>query len=385
MIESSLLLSLSIGALAGVAGTGMAVWAYNRYLAPLVEFPIKKPAALTALPGGLLLGVFAAWRFHAGGPGLLETVLWIVLALAGGIIALRLIINGFMRHDELVKSSFERVEGMTPALRWRAFPLWQRALLFLLGPINQVGALRIHRCEITLAGLDAAFDGYRIVHVTDPHVNPTLRREWYDAAIRKAMALKPDLLLHGGDFITRPACLQEAVEVLKPLHRAPNGAFTVRGNHDLWKASQRVRRAARRAGMRLMSNEGVVIRRGEAALSLIGLEAPYIGLGPVSEKELRQLPQPRLALVHTPDAFPTARRLGCVLALAGHTHGGQVRMPLLGATVTSCAAGPRRCTGISRLGSMICIVGNGLGSFFPLRVLCPPEIVLIVLRGSNSA
>jgi predicted MPP superfamily phosphohydrolase len=377
--------AIFMGLLVAVATTGGAVWFHNRYLAPFVEFPPKKFAALLSLPSGLPMGLLAWWRLSTLPALSIEWLLWSLTAAAGAIILMRLLLATQEQWTLSKGSHFSHVKGMPHALNLLTFPVWQRGLLLLISPFNQAGALRVHAREVSLPGLSMAFDGYRIVHVTDPHVHPTLRAEWFQRAMEVAMELKPDLVLHGGDFVTDPANLARAAETLRALANAPDGVLTVRGNHDMWKAPCRAARTAREAGMRLLSNEAVTIRRRGASLSIIGLEVPYVGMGPKSEKELEQAPRPRIALVHTPDAFATAERLGCSLALAGHTHGGQVRIPLLGATVTSSGAGPRRATGLSRMGSLQCFTSNGLGSFFPLRVLCPPEIGLIILRGCDSA
>ncbi len=385
MADSAPPLVLLVGVMAGIATTAAAVWFYNRFLAPFVELPIKKPAALLALPSGFPVAIIGIWRLANGSIAWQEQLLWLVLALGGFAVTVWLLVAAIEGRLLTRGSRYRRVTKMPPAIGWREFDLWQRVLLWLLQPINQVGALRIHQREVVLANLPQAFDEYRIVHVTDPHVHPTLNSAWYEAAINAAMDLKPDLVLHGGDFITQPQYLPDAVEVLRPLNRTPDGVLTVRGNHDLWKGPQRVARAARQAGMRLLSNQAHIIHRGHAALAIIGIEDPYLLPGPLSESNLRRLPRTRIALVHTPDAYPLARRLGCTLALAGHTHGGQVRLPLIGATVTSSAAGPRHATGVARMGPMQCIASNGLGAFFPLRFLCPPEITLIVLRTADSA
>ncbi len=377
--------AIFMGLLVAVASTGAAVWLHNRYLAPFVEFPPKKLVALLALPSGLPLGILAVWRLSSLPILSAERLLWSLVALAGAVVTMRLLLAAVEQWSLQRESRFTPVKGLPGALNWPAFPIWQRVPLLLLSPFNQVGALKVHAREVRVPGLPKSFEGYRIVHVTDPHVHPTMRNEWFQGAVKAAMDLNPDLVLHGGDFVTDPGNLPKAEETLLPLSQAPDGVLTVRGNHDLWKSPRRTARAARAAGMRLLSNEGVIVRRDHAAISIVGLEVPYVGLGPKDEKELQRLPRPRVALVHTPDAFATAERLGCSLALAGHTHGGQVRIPILGATVTSSGAGPRLATGLGKLGGMQCMTSNGLGAFFPLRFFCPPEIGLIILRSGDSA
>lgn len=360
-----------------VAACGLFVWIYNRALSKMHETAIKKVIALAVLPLGCLIGVAAgAWATwgRAGVPRAASGV----LVLAGGLLVVRYALVSWKKRRLSRGSEFHPL-GQLDAINWRYLAGPRAALLRLLRPINGVGNLRLHRRVVPVPGLPPEFAGYRIVHLTDLHLHPTLRARWYRRVVREAMRQGPDLLLFGGDFISRRRHLALVPRVLRRLS-APDGVWCVRGNHDFWKAPQATKRLARALGMGMLSNEGIVLRRGGAELALVGLEHPYLPISPRERAALERLPHPRLALVHTPDAYRAAEELGCALALAGHTHGGQVRLPLFGTTVSATAAGPMLASGVGRLRAMKTITSNGQGAFFPLRVNCPPEIVVVDLQ-----
>lgn len=374
--------SLAGGFLVAVAACGAFVWFYNRALALMHESVLKKVLALTVLPLGCLVGVLAAWRLAAGAGGA-EGGAWRTAAAAGALVAVRMAVAG-RRHAVLSRGS--AMEARRPpfeALNAPGLKPWARAALWILRPLNGVGRLRIHRRRIPVPGLPREFHGYRIVHLTDWHIHKTLRPDWYRFLASETRRLRPDLVLYGGDFISKPEFVP-AIPRFMRLLEAPDGVWFVRGNHDFWKSPQRIARLARAAGMRLLGNEGVALRRGGAEVGLVGIEAPWVPLTQADRDALDRLPRPRIALVHTPDVFGEAARLGCAVALAGHTHGGQVRLPLFGTTVSGCASGPHRASGIARIGDMLAITSNGQGAFFPLRFRCPPEVICLELACADE-
>jgi predicted MPP superfamily phosphohydrolase len=121
-------------------------------------------------------------------------------------------------------------------------------------------------------------------------------------------------------------------------------------------------------------------------LILAGNELPWFGpaadIGEVSASETSGQPL-RILLAHSPDQFGWAQRHGVHLMLAGHNHGGQVRLPLLGAILAPSRHGVRYAAGAYRTGDTVLHVSRGTSSLTPIRVNCPPEIAILVLRGGN--
>ncbi len=370
--------------LIAVGGCAIFVWVYNRTLAHLHESLAKKILAVGGLPLGVLggawhAGVVAGLPISSGSPWI-----WRALTIIGGAAFVACLPLSVWKARWMRASRFRPAGPCPGGLYWRGLPAWGRPILRILAPLNQVTRLRIHRRDVVVPGLPSEFDGYRIVHLTDYHIHSTLSDEWYDHVAAEARALRPDTILFGGDFISKPKHIPRIPRIMRTL-KAPDGVFFVRGNHDFWKGVRRITRSAESAGMRLLSNEGTVIRRGGSEIALLGFETPYVSLTGAERDALEALPRCRIGLVHMPEAFHDTAEFGCSVAFAGHTHGGQVRMPLFGTTISSTAMGPLYASGVGQLGDMVTITSNGQGAFFPLRVMCPPEVLLVVLRAKCSS
>jgi predicted MPP superfamily phosphohydrolase len=243
------------------------------------------------------------------------------------------------------------------------------------------------RVEVRLEDLGAAFDGYRIAFLSDLHSSPLVPRWWLDRAIQAALALEPHLIALGGDFVDDdPHYLASVGEILRPL-RAPDGVVGVLGNHDHYVDAAAVRAELARAGVRELLNEPLLLSRGGAQLAVTGvgdLERDVIdfdralaGIGPRV---------PRIAVSHWPDVFAYwPERLRLDLMLAGHTHGGQAFLPLIGPPYVPSQFGFRYRAGLIREGMRQLYVSRGVGaSGVPFRWGCPPELTLLVLRPAGS-
>lgn len=366
-----------IALFAAIAWVGAFTLVYNRWLCHWRDSLIKRVSALALLPTGAVLAAGGAWRL-AGETSAIESQVWQLAALAGVAATVRQawILRRHSLAQRACRHRWRPYRGRV--ISARHFSGWKRGLLRLVAPFNQIAQLRVVEYTLAVADLPPAFEGYRVVHVTDLHLHPKLAAGWYRHALDEAMHLRPDVVLFGGDFISRREHVACLGPYLRRLH-APDGVFFVRGNHDFWKAPRSTVRVAEVCGMRLLSNEGVVIERDGQRLALLGFESPYIALTDAERRAMDALPTPRLGLVHTPDAFCDAESLDCVVAFAGHTHGGQVRLPIVGAPITCSWEHPTRIAGIGRRGTMTTVVSNGIGSFFPLRVGAPPEVTVVVI------
>jgi uncharacterized protein len=186
-----------------------------------------------------------------------------------------------------------------------------------------------------LPKLPNAFDGFRIVLLTDLHLHPLTTTNLIRRTVEISNALKPDLVLLGGDF----ACgFAEAVFELAPILErlnAKHGLFAVLGNHDHYQGARIVSDGLRRASIRVLMNEGVRLTVGDSSIFVAGIDSVSAGQpNPRAAFSARKNVAVSLALVHEPDYINELSRLVQVdLQLSGHTHGGQVRIPGLGAIV----------------------------------------------------
>lgn len=368
------------GFFAGVFAGAVLVWFYNRYLFGLRESWIKKSLSLATLPVAILAGVGHAVAVWYDWPHL-------ILPVIGGVVVVCLRWIGWrrcIRNNRGLERERIMERGSGLAFPWYSPPV--RTTLRLLRPINDVDALEVVSRDIPMKGLHRDLDGYRVVFLTDFHIHPTLSEDYFRRIVEVALGRDADLMLIGGDFVSRRWHLPLAAKLLRPLWSHPN-VYMVRGNHDFWTRPSFMAREVKRHDVWLLSNDFALQRRGEGAFALVGIEDPYIPLTGREEERLHgALPGgiPRLGLVHTPESFPLAHRLGCQATLAGHTHGGQIRLPFFGTTVASVSAREELIFGIGNYDGMMTWTSNGLGAFYPVRFNCPPQMIEATLRVANG-
>ena len=243
--------------------------------------------------------------------------------------------------------------------------------------------LVVERLDVAIEGLAPAFDGYRIAFLSDFHYSAVVPDWWVVGAVSTAMKLQPDLVLLGGDYLSHSVRFAPSLAgLLRPL-AARDGVFGVLGNHDHYVGADLVRATLRDAGVVELRNARVLVRRGEAVLAVAGvgdLQYDVIDF----QSALAGVPgdAPRIVLSHHPDVFahwPSELRLD--LMLAGHTHGGQAYLPLLGPPYVPSQFGFRYLRGLIEERGRRLYVSRGIGAGgLPLRWRCPPELTLVVLR-----
>ena len=199
-------------------------------------------------------------------------------------------------------------------------------------------------------------------------------------------AAKPDLNLLTGDYVItgvrggRHMPIEKIVHLLKPLHAAL-GVYAVLGNHDIWENGPHIAAVFRAAGIPVLDNAAQVIATPRGPLWLVGIgdafthhADPHRALAPVPSG------QSAICFTHSPDIFP---ELGsaCLLTVAGHTHGGQIALPLIGRPVVPSRYGQRYAAGLIREDKRMLFVSTGIGtSILPVRFGVPPEVSVLYLR-----
>ncbi len=244
--------------------------------------------------------------------------------------------------------------------------------------------LTLSDAEVRVEGLPAPFDGLRVLLVTDIHTGPFLAPDVLGRTLARLLRIEPDLILLGGDFATaRVRDVLRHVGALRLL-RAPLGVYGVLGNHDHYTRDvARLRAILEGVGIRILHNEAVAIERDGAALALAGIDDLVWGkpdLDAALAAAAAAVPRaPVVLLSHNPDALFEAERRGAALVLAGHTHGGQIRVR--GFPVLVRQSRYRLDEGRYAHGRTELIVSRGLGvTGLPVRVACPPEAILLTLR-----
>jgi predicted MPP superfamily phosphohydrolase len=237
---------------------------------------------------------------------------------------------------------------------------------------------------ITLPRLAPEFDGYRLVQIGDFHLDDWTRPGRLNRILEMVNEQRPDLVAIMGDFASYSTRRLDAGLLIGALRRlsAHDGVLAILGNHDYLTNVDLVRRCLREGGVTELLNEVHTLRRGESELHVAGIDDIMEGKSRL-DLVLRRLPEDGAAilLAHEPDFADVATATGRFdLQLSGHSHGGQVCVPLLRRLILPPFS-QRYPRGLQEVGGMALYTNRGLGTVHArLRFLCRPEITHITLR-----
>jgi len=256
----------------------------------------------------------------------------------------------------------------------------------VIGFVNARRVARVVRVEVPIPGLPAALDGYSIAQISDIHVGPTIKRPYLNAIVTRVNELKPDAIAVTGDLVD--GSVQRLAMHTEPLARlsAPDGTFFVTGNHEYYSGADQWIAEVRRLGLRVLLNEHVIRRRGDAALMIAGVTdytAQHFNPAHKSDPHRAAAGAPRdvavrILLAHQPRSASAAADAGFDLQLSGHTHGGQFFpwnffVPLQQPFVA----------GLNKVRSLWVYTSRGTGYWGPpKRFGAPSEITLVKLRSA---
>jgi predicted MPP superfamily phosphohydrolase len=240
--------------------------------------------------------------------------------------------------------------------------------------------LTIEHHQIHLRRLPPAFDGFRIVQLSDIHHSPFTSKAQIERAVATANSLQPDIIALTGDYISKERRYAAPCAELLGKLRARHGIFAVLGNHDHWTDAALITDLFRAEGMTVLVNQGMRFEMKGDAIWLSGVDDTMVGLEdlPLALAGSRE-DELKLLLAHNPIILRRAARAGVDLILSGHTHGGQVS--LRSERSASVRARRRTLKGLAREGETQIYVTRGLGTVvLPVRFGCPPEVSLLELR-----
>lgn len=256
--------------------------------------------------------------------------------------------------------------------------------------------IQVTRLDVPLSGLPEVLDGFTIVQLSDLHLGPFVSAETVRRSVEIANDLGADLIVLTGDFVYRSASYSAACARELASLQAPYGVYAVLGNHDNWTDADQVADDLAGSGIVVLRNERRALKVGDIYLWLLGIEdTGYTGgffgdFQAMWQKArdalallLRGIPadEPRLLLVHNPDFTEMLPEGRIDLALCGHTHGGQVRLPFIGAPVVPSCFGQKYAGGLVQGPSTLVYVNRGIGlTVLPVRFNCRPEVTRLRLR-----
>lgn len=260
-------------------------------------------------------------------------------------------------------------------------------LLAVYAFVIEPDRLIVREAAINLPSWPAEFKGLRVAAISDIHAGaPHIKLDKIRQLVEMTNAQQPDLILLAGDFVIKnviggsfiqPEILAAELKNLK----ARNGVFATLGNHDWWYNVTQVQKALEEVGIRVLENQTVKIERNGQHIWLAGFSDAWKGNPNVNET-LKQVADdlPIIAFTHNPDIFPGIPTR-VALTIAGHTHGGQVALPLIGRMFVPSQFGQRYAAGHIIEDGKHLYVTTGIGtSIIPVRFGVPPEISLLTIN-----
>ncbi|MCP4230373.1 MAG: metallophosphoesterase [bacterium] len=243
---------------------------------------------------------------------------------------------------------------------------------------------RVTRTNVNIRGLPDIANGLRICQLSDFHVGPYVRGFQIENAVGIANREKPDVVVLTGDFVSKHRRFaNECAEALAGLD-PPLGIYATLGNHDFWTDAEYVASALRNVGITVLRDEKAELLPG---LWFAGMDDWWEGSRDISGV-VRSIPESDsyILLQHNPDIIlnPEAFGRSPALILSGHTHGGQVNIPGIGAPLVPTKLGSRYASGMFDFDGVKLYVTRGLGGITPpVRFNCPPEVAILTLRATK--
>ena len=247
----------------------------------------------------------------------------------------------------------------------------------------------IVRKEILLKRWPARMDGFTIALLSDFHYDPIFSIHPIQSAVELVNRVRPDLVLLTGDFVTSPpfgnrsrglADAEPCAQLLQKL-QAALGLWAVMGNHDAAAGAYQVTAALRAAGVSVLSNAAAPIEHNGRRFWLAGV-ADVLQSSADLHSALQTVPSDEavILMAHEPDYADYVARYPVDLQLSGHSHGGQIRLPLVPPLYLP-PLGTKYYSGLYNIRELTLYTNVGLGTInVPVRLNCPPEVTLITVR-----
>jgi predicted MPP superfamily phosphohydrolase len=241
--------------------------------------------------------------------------------------------------------------------------------------------IEIEKLSLTIPHLPDAFQNLRIVHFSDLHIGLSYDPEDLPTVLDQIQALNPDILCFTGDLVTDDTSMLPATVPFFKKLQAPFGKFAVLGNHDYRHSAENVMKCLQQSGFHVLLNSHQIIEKDGSRLAIVGVDDQVEGVPDLEKAWHQQQNIATILLSHCPDFADIAAKYPIALQLSGHSHGGQVRLPLIGHIVTPPFA-KKYVQGLYSVpqSSLQVYVNRGLGTtLLPIRFYCRPQISVIEL------
>lgn len=247
--------------------------------------------------------------------------------------------------------------------------------------------LKVHEESIFSRAIPPSFDNFKIVQFSDTHVGFQYSLQQLQDLVQQINHLQPNIVVFTGDLIDEPQSFNEGKKLSKILDniQAQDGKYWVYGNHDHGGyGTDMVANLMVQAGFNLLQNSHTVIEKNHERIILAGIDDMILGKPDIDMALANTHPHLfTILLVHEPDFADMAKKYPVDLQLSGHSHGGQVRLPLIGHIYTPIYA-EKYVSGKYEINDLILYVNNGIGTTgLPFRFFCKPEIHMFTLKANE--
>ena len=225
---------------------------------------------------------------------------------------------------------------------------------------------------------DSQLKGTKIVFAGDFHFKKHQQKR-ADKIISLINQQNADLVLSTGDYINshKESASMSVSQIAENIGKIRPKVYTSLGNHDFWAGNEKITKEFKKHNITVLSNSNAKIKIKDKIIYIAGVEDLQTG-NPDVEKALENTQSPRILLTHSPDIFPDIRQKNINLILAGHLHGGQIRIPLIGAIIVPSKYGNKYSKGLIIDNHKKMIVTKGIGtSILPVRFNCKPDFIVI--------
>ncbi len=369
-----------------VVGVVLALYVVWRLIWPLrVPVSLRGPLGLLVLALALHHRIVARFAGTMASPEIPKAA---IAVLASGFTALLLVAVFLLVLDALLLlSRLLRQPRIADALRrsWLRPAAGVLALALGIYGVQQGMAVpKVRQVDVAISGLPAAFDGYRVLQLTDIHASRLLTGDWVTQVVAESNAQKPDLVVITGDLVDGSVRARaNDVRSLGQL-QAPDGVIAITGNHEYYGQYAQWMQAFRGLGMQVLENSHTQVTRNGSSLTIAGVTDPVAARYGLPMPDLKAAlagadpKDPVILLDHRPNQAAANAAQGVKLQLSGHTHGGHI----VGMDQLVKRANGGYVSGRYEVNGMTLYVSNGAGLWpgFAARIGVPSEITVFTLR-----